>query len=62
MTRPRHFRIVMEPETDKPWVVQYSTSKPQTWSDVYRFRQPDEAENYVREAAARDRALLEAGR
>lgn len=58
MTRPRHLRVVWDAETEK-WVVQYSTTEHQTWTDVYRFEQSDEAVRYVEEIADRDRALLE---
>lgn len=60
MTRPRHFRIIWEATTTKPWVVQYSTNNTHTWTDAYRFDQPERAINYAEEVAARDRALLEA--
>lgn len=62
MTHARHFRIILEPETDKPWVVQYSTNETQTWTDVYRFDRSEDAAKYTEEVAARDRALLEAER
>lgn len=62
MTRPRHLRLICDPAGTNPWVVQYSTDDTQTWTDVHRFRTPEEAVHYVEEVAARDRALLEADR
>ena len=62
MSRARHLRIIFEPGTSKPWLVQYSTNETQTWTDVYRFTEPDEAVTYVEDVAARDRVLLEAER
>lgn len=61
MTQPRHLRIIWEAQTEK-WVVQYSTTDHQTWTDVYQFDQSEDAVRYVEEVAARDRALLEAER
>lgn len=60
MTRPRHLRLIFDPGTTKPWVVQYSIDDTQTWVDVSRFHRPEEATNYVEEIAGRDRNLLEA--
>lgn len=57
MTHARHLRIICEPDTDKPWVVQYSTADTQTWTDVYRFHRSEDAVRYVNEISARDRLL-----
>lgn len=66
MTRPhhRHLRIIWTGRKERPWVVQscLGGQAPHVWQDILRFDQSSEAESYVEEIAARDRALLEAER
>lgn len=63
MTRPRRrrFRLVWQPDTEKPWIIQYDDG-PQAWKDAYRFRQNGEAHRFLRSIRERDKALLEAER
>ena len=58
----RRLRIVHEPNTTKPWVVQYDSTRGYLWADAQRFKEYDEATRYLAEINERDRALLEAER
>lgn len=58
----RRLRIVHEPDTTKPWVVQYDAARDHLWTDGQRFKTRDEAALYLAEINERDRALLEAER
>lgn len=62
MTRPRRrrFRLVWEPDKEKPWIIQYDDG-PQAWKDTGRFHQYGEATRYLQDVRARDK-LLRAGR
>lgn len=63
MTRPhrRRIRLVWEPQTDKPWIIQYDNATRRNWTDVLRFHQHGEATRYLRDVQTRDK-LLEAER
>lgn len=58
----RRLRIIYEPDTTKPWIVQYDAYRSHTWTDAQRFAHSDEAVRYLEDVNARDRALLEAER
>lgn len=65
MTRPRparQFRLLFEEGRDRPWLIQYCKTWPNTWVDIVRFRQYGEAHRYVADARDRDKLLLEADR
>lgn len=64
MTQPRrrHFRIVWEDRTERPWIVQYEHRGDHTWADVHRFATCEQATSYMIEVKLRDALLLEAER
>lgn len=58
----RRLRIIYEPDTTKPWIVQYDAHRSHTWTDAQRFTYSDEATQYLKDINARDEALYEAER
>jgi hypothetical protein len=59
----RRIRIVWEPETGDPWIVQYDQpGYHHHWTDAFRFDSYMRATSYVKEISERDRILLEAER
>lgn len=63
MSCTRRLRIVHEPGSPRPWIVQYDDGiRGQVWKDAYRFAEGTDATAYVEEILTRDRALLEVER
>lgn len=49
----RRYRVLQEPDNPQPWVVQGAGPRAETWVDLARFHEADDAHRYVQQVAAR---------